>query len=87
MNVKLEVIEDTFIVLGVAISIDQIKTTLGIILLVLQIALILYKGIKLLVKHIKEKDVQGAIKVIDDTAQQLDNVINKDGDKQDTKQR
>ena len=87
VNVKLEIIEDTLIAVGVAVSIDQIKTTLGVILLGLQIALILYKGIKLLVKCIKEKDVKGAIKVIDDTTEQLDNVINKDGDKQNTKER
>ena len=77
MDKKLEVIEDALIVFGVALSIDQIKTILGIILLVIQIGLILYKGIKLLIGHIKNKNYKDAIKTIDDMTKEIQDAIDK----------
>lgn len=88
MDKKLEVIEDALIVFGVALSIDQIKTILGIILLVIQIGLILYKGIKLLISHIKKKDYKEAIKTIDEISREVQNAIDKmdeDGERKNTK--
>ena len=76
---KLEILEDTFIVLGVALSIDQIKTILGIVLLVFQIAIILYKVIKIIVAKVKNKDIDGAIEVAESGIKQIEDVISKDG--------
>ena len=56
MKNPLEIIEDSLIVLGVVISIEQIKTILGIILLCVQIGLILYKGLKIIIKKVKNKE-------------------------------
>ena len=88
MDKKLEVVEDALIVFGVALSIDQIKTILGIILLVIQIGLILYKGIKLLIGHIKKKNYKEAIKTIDEISREVQNAIDKmdeDGERKNTK--
>ena len=87
MDKKLEVIEDALIVYGVALSIDQIKTILGIILLVIQIGLILYKGIKLIIGHIKNKNYKDAIKTIDDMTKEIQDAIDKtdkDGKRKDS---
>ena len=84
-KVTVEVLEDITIALGVAISIDQIKTVLGIILLTVQILLILYKGIKLIVNKVKNKDVEGAITTAQDTIEKINEEIKKHGDRQDTK--
>ena len=77
MDKKLEVVEDALIVFGVALSIDQIKTILGIILLCIQIGLILYKGIKLLIGHIKNKNYKQAVKDVEDMTRDIQNVIDK----------
>ena len=83
MDKKLEVIEDGLIVFGVVLSIDQIKTILGIILLVIQIGLILYKGIKILIVHIKNKNYKEIVKTIDEITRDVENAIDKseDGDR------
>ena len=70
MNSKFEIFEDALIVFGVALSVDMIKSILGIILLVIQICLILYKGIRLAYKHAKDKNYQEVIKAIDDSGWQ-----------------
>ena len=76
-KIKWEVIEDATIMLGLAISIDQIKTVLGIILLTFQIGLILYKGVKLVITKVKNKDYAGAIKDAEDTVKKVDEEIKK----------
>ena len=83
MDKRLEVIEDGLIVFGVVLSIDQIKTILGIILLVIQIGLILYKGIKILIVHIKNKNYKEIVKTIDEITRDVENAIDKseDGDR------
>ena len=80
-----EVIEDVTIALGVAISIDQIKTVLGIVLLTLEIIWILYKGIKVIVKKVRNKDYEGAIKNAKETIEEINSEVKKYGDRQDTK--
>ena len=87
MDKKLEVIEDVFIVCGVALSIDQIKTILGIVLLVIQIGLILYKGIKLIIGHVKKKNYNEAISTIEEMTKEVQDVIDKtdkDGKRKDS---
>lgn len=79
-RIEFEVVEDSLIVFGVALSIDQIKTILGIVLLVIQISLILYKGIKLAINHIKNKDYNNAIKSIDEMTEKIQDAIDKTED-------
>lgn len=75
MKNVLEISEDALIVMGVVISIEQIETILGIILLSVQIALILFKGGKLIYNKIKNKDYVGAVKTAKMTVEQVtDNV-------------
>jgi len=87
MDNKLEIVDDVLIVFGVALSIDQIKTILGIILLSVQIILILYKGIKILIGHIKKKDYNEAVKTVNDITRQIQDAIDKteDGKSKDSK--
>ena len=80
MDKQLEIVEDVFIVLGVALSIDQIKTILGIVLLVIQISLILFKGVKLIVKHVKNKELDEIEKVIDQTTKEIQDIIDSQED-------
>lgn len=82
---KLEIVEDAFIVMGVALSVDQIKTILGVILLVLQICLILYKSIKAIINKVKNKDIDGAVKEVQDATEKIEDVIDKHGDREDKK--
>ena len=88
MNDKIEVLEDALIVLGVVVSIDMIKTVLGIVLMVIQIGLILYKGIRLAYLHVKKKNYTEVVKVIDDMTKEIQDVIDKtdeDGKSNDSK--
>ena len=80
MNSKFEIFEDALIVFWVALSVDMIKSILGIILLVIQICLILYKGIRLAYKHAKDKNYQEVIKAIDDMTKDIQEQIDKTGE-------
>ena len=73
----IEGVEDVCIVLGVAISLDQIETIFGIVLLSIQIGLILWKGINLIYKHIKNKDYKQAIEQAQKTANDIKDVVDK----------
>ena len=78
-DIKMEIAEDSLIVMGVAISIDQIKTVLGIILLSVQILLIIYKGVKIVYHKIKNKDYKGVIDTVEETTKKIEEEINKNG--------
>ena len=73
----IEGVEDVCIVLGVAISLDQIETIFGIVLLSIQIGLILFKGINLIYKHMKNKDYKQAIEQAQRTANDIKDVVDK----------
>ena len=60
--------------LGITISIEQIETILGIIILCVQIALILYKGIFAIVKKVKNKDYSGIKEDIETMKDELEEV-------------
>lgn len=87
MDNKIEVIEDALIVFGVVMSIDMIKTILGIILMSVQVVLILYKGIRQIYLHAKNKKYDEIVNTLDDMTNEIRNVIdeNKDGKSDDTK--
>ena len=80
-NNVIEGVEDAMIICGVVVSIDQIKTIFGIILLAFQIILILTKGGMAIYKAIKEhKDIDKAMEVINDTQSQINAVVKEHSD-------
>ena len=74
------ILEDISIVFGVTIGIAQIESILGIIILVFQIILILYKFVRTIINRIKNKDYDGIEKDIKDTTEQLEHLSDKDKD-------
>lgn len=85
MKNAIEITEDVLIVMGVTISLDNIESLLGIIILGFQIALILFKGGRLIYNKVKNKDYTGAIDTAKDTAEKINEVVKKNGDRKDTK--
>lgn len=75
----LDVVENTSIVLGVAISLETIYSIMGIILLAFQIGLIVYKVIKSIVKHVKAKEFDKIEEDIEHGISEIQNVVDKDG--------
>ena len=74
---QINIIEDVLIVGGVALSLTNIYTIMGIILLSFQIVLILVKaGIKIY-NHIKNGKVEDAVKDIEDAQKEIDDVTKK----------
>ena len=68
-------VEDALILLGIAVSIDQIETIFGIVLLSIQIVLLLTKGFIAIRKYLKNKDLDGAIKQVEETSQDIKRVV------------
>lgn len=77
----LNVAEDVLIVGGVAISLPQLETIFGIVLLSIQIILILVKGGIKIYNHIKNKKLEDAIKDVEDTQKEIEDLTNKKGGK------
>ena len=71
---KLDSIENALIILGSVVGIANIETLLGIILLVVQIGLLIFKGILLIRDKLKKNDVKGAIKEIKNLNEDLKNI-------------
>lgn len=91
LNNVINITEDVLIVGGVAVGVAQIETILGIVLLSVQLLIILYKGISLIIKHLKNKDYNSAVDQAKDTINKIEetidnsNVIKNNGEKQDSK--
>ena len=79
MKTFTNVIENISIALGVSLGIAQIETILGIILLVFQIILILFKCGRSIYLHVKNKDVDGIQNDLEDTIKQIEHLKDKDG--------
>ena len=75
----LNLVEDGLIVLGigVTISLEQIYTIFGIVLLSIQIALIVAKGIIKVVEHIKKGKVEEAVKDIEEAQSDIEKITDK----------
>ena len=71
---KLDSVENALIILGSVVGIANIETLLGIILLVVQICLLIFKGILLIRDKLKKNDVKGAIKEINNLSEDLKNI-------------
>ena len=91
LNNVINITEDVLIVGGVAVGVAQIETILGIVLLSVQLLIILYKGISLIIKHVKNKDYNSAVDQAKDTINKIEetidnsNVIKNNGEKQNSK--
>ena len=66
------VMEDVSIGLGITLGISEIKTILGIVLLVFQIVLIIYKMVRAIIKKIKNKDYDGVEQELNDGIHQIE---------------
>ena len=71
---KLDSVENALIILGSVVGIANIETLLGIILLVVQICLLIFKGILLIRDKLKKGDTKGAIKEINNLSEDLKNI-------------
>ena len=71
---QLNIIEDVLIVAGVSISLIDIQTILGIILLSVQVALILFKGGKRIYDAVKKKDTKEIENALEETKDALENL-------------
>lgn len=80
LNNKINIFEDVLIIGGISISISMIQSILGIIILSFQIALILYKGVRNLMKLIKKKEYDKIEESLKDTTEQLEHLSDKTKD-------
>ena len=71
---QLNIIEDVLIVAGVSISLIDIQTILGIIILSVQVVLILFKGGKRIYDAIKKKDTKEIESALEETKDALENL-------------
>ena len=71
---KLDSVENALIILGSVVGIANIETVLGIILLVVQICVLIFKGILLIRDKLKKGDTKGAIKEINNLSEDLKNI-------------
>lgn len=79
-NLKaINIAEDVLIALGVGVtlSLEQIYTIFGIVLLSIQIILIIVKGTIKLVDHIKKGKVEDAIKDVEEAQKEIKDVTDK----------
>ena len=73
----LNILEDVTIVGGVAIGISTIETILGIIILSVQLAIILYKGIRKIIELVKQKKYDEIDDALKKTKDQLEDLKDK----------
>ena len=73
-NTITNVVEDTSIVLGTVIGIEQIETILGIVILAIQFFLIVFKGTRRIIQAIKDKKLEEAEKHAEEMIHDLDSI-------------
>lgn len=78
---KLNTLLDISIGGGIVISLIDIQTYLGIGILAIQLILLITKGIIAIVKHVKNKNYDEAIKTIEKTNEDLTKLAEKINDK------
>lgn len=79
-NLKvLNIVEDGLIALGIGVtlSLEQIYTIFGIVLLSIQILLILTKGVIKLINYLKQKKIEEAVATIEETQKEIEDVTGK----------
>lgn len=66
--------ENLTVVIGTALGLSQIETILGIILLVVQLAIVLYKGIYAIIKYVKNKEFNELIDDLENIKDELEDI-------------
>ena len=66
--------ENLTVVIGTALGLSQIETILGIILLVVQLEIVLYKVIYAIIKHIKNKEFNEVIDDLENINDELEDI-------------
>ena len=64
-------------VLGIGISLTDIQNILSIVLLIVSILSICFRGGLMIYQRIKNKDIDGAIKITQETQTEIEDAINK----------
>ena len=77
---NINILENVSIVFGVTIGLSQIQTILGIIVLVFQVLLIIYKCVVRIINHAKNKDLNGIQNDLEETIDDLEKLSDKDKD-------
>lgn len=77
---QINIIEDVLIIGGVALSLTNIYTIMGIVLLAFQIGLIIAKVIIKVVQKVKEGKLEDAVKDIEDAQKEINDVTEKHKD-------
>lgn len=80
-NVKTNIFDLSVTATGLTYSLYYIKEVLGVIILILTIANILYKAVIAIVNHFKNKDLEAVAKDIDEAKEDLEEI--KDNIKED----
>ena len=73
----INIFEDVLICAGVGVALIDIQTILGIIILVIQLCLILFKGGKRVYDAIKNKDTKEIEDALNDTKEQIEQLQDK----------
>ena len=73
----INVLEDVLIAGGIAISLPQIESILGIIILSVQVILILYKAIRKIIDAVKKKNYDEIENTLKETQDQLEDLKDK----------
>lgn len=68
----LDRIEDVSILVGSAIGLSQIQTLLGIIILIFQLAIIIYKCVIKIIEHFKNKNYKQVVEELEKTKEELE---------------
>ena len=79
-------VENLLAALGVGLSLTQIEEMLGIVLLSLQVAIIVFRVIFSLIKKVKGGDVEGAIKEIRQAETEIQRITEKKEGRKDGKE-
>ena len=72
--------ENLTVVIGTALGLSQIETLLGISLLIVQLGIVLYKGIYAIIKHIKNKEFNEVIDDLENIKDELEDIKEDIGD-------
>ncbi|MBQ1551078.1 MAG: hypothetical protein IIZ67_03155 [Bacilli bacterium] len=68
----LDRIEDVSILVGSAIGLSQIQTLLGIIILIFQLAIIIYKCVIKIIEHFKNKNYKQVVEELEKAKEELE---------------
>jgi hypothetical protein len=73
-------LENISILAGISISLPQIETVLGIVILSIQLVLIIAKFTIKIIDKVKNKDYNGIVKDVEDTQDEINKITNKKGE-------